>query len=566
MMRRYSFHILAVALIMTTILLVLFGYRASSEWQRSTRLFVERRTTNVTYLMMTALNRDMRGVQSEVLPQLDPLNDSDAALGHEVVKAFARFPYPESFFIWRAGTTGVLSVFNRADRLPAWYHGDVETTEFPATVLKNPPELEDLVRSLASKASLRTRFVVFETMIEGKPYQVVARPIYAPPSRATLHSIVGFTVNINWIRAHYFNDLVADISRVIGRRSVALEVLDEKGSIIAARRPAANADTDSNGPVRERTFPLFFFDPALRATAPPDALPERNWTARTQVIRDESMLAAISGGRRIFIVISIAAGAAMVALVLTLRAARSAAVLATMKSEFVSAVTHELKTPLSGIRLVSETLAKGRFRSPEKVAEYATLLLNDVSRLTRTVDNLLTLSRVQDIERFYTFESVDPGTLLEDALNRFDPYLKEQGFEVNLDIPAYLPPVSADRIAIGQVLENILDNAIRYSNGTQHLSISASASDTHVSLKVADEGKGILPEELPHVFEKFYRGHDAASGGSGLGLAIARRIMKDHNGEVRLESVRGAGTVAEILLPVMPVNKLYEETNSSRRG
>src|SRR5215831_10294628 len=124
-MRRYSFHILAVVLIMSTIVLVWFGYRASSEWQRSTRQFVERRTTNVTYLMMTALNRDMRGVQSQALPQLDPLNDSDAALGDEVAKAFARFPYPESFFNWReqGNGTGILSVFNRADRPPGWYAG-----------------------------------------------------------------------------------------------------------------------------------------------------------------------------------------------------------------------------------------------------------------------------------------------------------------------------------------------------------------------------------------------------------------------------------------------------------
>src|SRR5262249_59438445 len=122
------------------------------------------------------------------------------------------------------------------------------------------------------------------------------------------------------------------------------------------------------------------------------------------------------GARRTFLLMSVDAGAAVIALLLTVRAARSAAVLATMKSEFVSAVTHELKTPLSSIRLVSETLARGRFRNPEKVMEYASLLLNDVSRLTRTVDNLLTVSRVQDIGRFYTFESLDPGVLLEDAL------------------------------------------------------------------------------------------------------------------------------------------------------
>ena len=93
-MKRYSFHIFAGALILTTILLMWFGYRAASEWQRSTRLFVERRTTNATYLMMTALNRDMRGVQSQVLPQLDSLStDSDAALGDEVLRLLRRAVY-----------------------------------------------------------------------------------------------------------------------------------------------------------------------------------------------------------------------------------------------------------------------------------------------------------------------------------------------------------------------------------------------------------------------------------------------------------------------------------------
>jgi signal transduction histidine kinase len=550
-MRRYSFHILAGVLIATTILLMWFGYRATSEWRRSTEEVVERRTTNVMYLLMAALNRDMRSVQNQVLPQLDPLNSSDAALGDEVAKAFARFPYPESFFSWRAAENGkgVLSVFNRADRPPSWYRGNVGAREFPATVLKNPPELSELVHLVESQAALRSRFIVFEMSIKGQAYQIIARPVYVPPSRTRLHSIVGVTINIDWVKTHYFSDLVAEFVRTIDARHSLVEITDETGKPIATIRPDVNDVAGSDGPARERKFPLLFFDPVLRATAPPDALPVRNWTARAQIIGDESMLAATTGTRRTFLLISIAAAATIVALLLTVHAGRSAALLATMKSEFVSAVTHELKTPLSSIRLVSETLAKGRFRSPEKVSEYATLLLNDVARLGRTVDNLLTVSRVQDIDRFYTFESVDPGTLLEDALHSFDANLKEQGFEVNVDIPAPLPAVLADRVAIGQVLENVLDNAIRYSNGTRHLTISAVASSQSVSLKIADKGQGIPSEEISHVFEKFYRGHGASPGGSGLGLSIAQRIMKDHHGDIRLESSPGKGTVAEIVLP-----------------
>ena len=551
--RSYYVQVLAALLIVATILLMWFGYRATSEWQRSTRLVVDRRAVEVLYLLVTAIKRDMRAVQTQVLPQLNPsTNDAEMfELSDEIAKAFARFPYPDSFFSWTGSDEkGSLYVFNRADRPPSWHSGKIQTTEFPTTVLKNPEELAPMMRLVRNPSALRASFVVFETNIGGEPYQVIARPVYIPGSRTVLKGIVGFTVNLNWVRSHYFGELDTQITRVVeGRGSMVLEVLDEKGSPVTSNRAALNVPNDRESE-RERKFPLMFFDPVLRATAPAEALPTRYWTARTQAASDESVLAAARGARRTFMLISIAAAAAIVALLLTARAARSAAIVATMKSDFVSAVTHELKTPLSSIRLVSETLARGRFRSPEKVSEYASLLLNEASRLTRTVDNLLAVSRVQDIEHFYTFESLDPGTLLEDALNGFQSHLKEQGFEVSVDIPAPLPSVYADRTAMLQVLENILDNAVRYSNGTRQLTISAAASDNQVSLKIADKGRGITPEDVPHIFERFYRGHDAPSGGSGLGLSIAQRIMKDHRGEIRLQSTPGIGTVAELVLPL----------------
>jgi len=553
--RSYYVPILAVLLVVATILMMWFGYRATSEWQRSTRLVVDRRTVEVLYLMVTALSRDMRAVQSQVLAQLNPsTNDAETyELSDEIAKAFARFPYPDSFFSWTGSidSNGPLYVFNRTDRPPRWHTAPgAPSTEFPTTLLKNPAELKEMTHLLRKQAALRSRFILFETNIGEEAYQVIARPVYEAGSRTNLRGIVGFTVNLNWVRNHYFSELAGQLSRVfVSRGGMVLEVFDDKGGVVTSNRQALGVATHHES-IRERKFPLAFFDPVLRATAPTEALPVRLWIARAQAAPDESILAAASGARRTFMLISIAAATAVIALLFTARAARSAANLASMKSEFVSAVTHELKTPLSSIRLVSETLARGRFRSPDKVAEYASLLLNEVSRLTRTVDNLLTVSRVQDVEHFYNFESVDPGTLLEDALHSFQSHLKEQGFEVHIDIPAPLPAVYADRAAILQVLENILDNAIRYSNGTRELSISASASETQISLKIADRGRGISPEDAPHVFEKFYRGHDVASGGSGLGLSIAQRVLKDHHGEIKLQSTLGSGTTAEIVLPL----------------
>src|SRR5438128_68667 len=132
----------------------------------------------------------------------------------------------------------------------------------------------------------------------------------------------------------------------------------------------------------------------------------------------------MSGVRQyqLFIVlISVATVASGIALLLTIRALRATALLATMKSEFVSAVTHELKTPFSSIRLASETLIKRRVAAPDVTAEYAALLLKAVSRLNRTVDNLLSMARVHDVPGFYTFESVDMVTVLEEVLDRFQP-------------------------------------------------------------------------------------------------------------------------------------------------
>src|SRR5262249_8823229 len=278
--------------------------------------------------MVTALSRDMRAVQNQVLAQLNPsTNDAETyELSDEIAKAFARFPYPDSFFSWTGSidSNGPLYVFNRADRPPLWQTGrGAQSTEFPTTLLKNPPELSDMTQLLRKQAALRGQFILFETNIGEEAYQVIARPVYEAGSRKNLRGIVGFTVNLNWVRNHYFSELTRQLSRVfVGRGSMVLEVLDDKGAVITSNRQSLGLAT-SNESLRNRKFPLAFFDPVLRATAPSEALPVRYWTARAQAAPDESVLAAASGARRTFMLISIAAAAAVIALLFMARAARS---------------------------------------------------------------------------------------------------------------------------------------------------------------------------------------------------------------------------------------------------
>ena len=144
--------------------------------------------------------------------------------------------------------------------------------------------------SLRKQAQLRTRLILFETAIGGDTYQVIARPVYGGPSHETVYSVIGFTVNIGWVREHYFSELTNQLSRIVdGNNSMALQILDEKGQLIASSRSVPDA-ANSLASVREQPFPLFFFDPVLRAIAPGEMLPLRQWTARAQAVDDNRPL------------------------------------------------------------------------------------------------------------------------------------------------------------------------------------------------------------------------------------------------------------------------------------
>jgi signal transduction histidine kinase len=548
----YPLWIIAGAAIGIPALLGYFGFRATAQWQRSSRLLVEQRTSEAVTLMIMALNRDMRAVQVEVLPQLESLNVRSPVydIADEVTTAFARFPYPESFFTWTAGSGGAggLYVFARSDRPPHWLRHSNGIRTFPTVILNNPPELRPIVDLLRNTSLSGSHVLALEARLNGDVYQIVVRARYGAGSASGSESLAGFLVNLTWAREHYFAELLKELANVVSADSaMCMAIFDETGSMAAATPEAPPLQTEL--PVKQQRFPLLFFDPLLGTLIGKQIQSTRYWTASAQPLAGGSMLEAARGASRSFLLTAAMALAASVALVFAIMSIRAAAAVAIMKSEFVSSVTHELKTPLSSIRLASETLVRGRYRSQNVIVQYAELLLNEVSRLTRTIDNLLAITRVQDVEGFYLFESADVMALVEEALSRFDLQLREQGFKLQLDLPASLPQVHADRAAILQVLDNLLDNAIRYSAENRYLGISAFSSGNRVTIRISDKGPGIPSDELPRVFDKFFRGRKTSATGSGLGLAIAERVLTDHRGAILIHSTEGLGTTAEITLP-----------------
>jgi signal transduction histidine kinase len=219
-----------------------------------------------------------------------------------------------------------------------------------------------------------------------------------------------------------------------------------------------------------------------------------------------------------------------------------------MRSQFVSTVTHEIKTPIASIRAIGDTIVSGRAAGP-LLAECAQLLVQESKRLTRLVDNLLAYSRITHATDAYFFESVDVATLVGDVLKGFSAQLRESAFEVDLAVAPALPPIRGDRTALRLALDNLVDNAIRYSGEVRRLTVRARAADGAVALEIADRGRGILPDEVPLVTRRFFRGRDAGAAGSGLGLTIAHRIVADHGGTLTLESEPGRGTTVRVTLP-----------------
>jgi len=329
-------------------------------------------------------------------------------------------------------------------------------------------------------------------------------------------------------------------------RSVRFAIVDDNQHPVIGTFVADPSDT----PSAVRTFPVAFFDPAAVAVDPPPDLGLVWWTAEATTKDEPTLAAAERGARRTLTIAAVMTLTLAFGLIVSLRAARASADLSGMRADFVSAVTHELKTPLANIRAINETLASGR-TTPEMIREYARMGIGEATRLTRLVDNLLAYSRVTDVADVYSFEPVPVADVVQRSLLEFGPNLHRDQFEVEVQLPDELPLVKADPNALGLLFNNLIDNAIRYSREVKHLSISARAHAGWVTVDVADRGMGIPPDELQRVTRKFFRGRGTVAGGSGLGLAIVDRIVTDHGGSMTIQSSEGQGTTVSVTIPAV---------------
>jgi len=247
------------------------------------------------------------------------------------------------------------------------------------------------------------------------------------------------------------------------------------------------------------------------------------------------------------------AGILVFGLVLTLRSVSHELELARMKSDFVSTVSHEFKSPLTSIRQLAEMLQAGRVPSEERRQKYYDVLLEQSERLALLTDNILSLAKIEEGRAEFAFEPTDISALLTEVVTSIQDRVRHESFDIRLDVTGTLPLLAVDKAALSQAVTNLVDNAIKYSGGSKSIAVSAVPEDQVLAITVQDFGIGIKKEDIDKVFERFFRGGDELTRtvkGSGLGLTLVKEIVEAHRGKVQVESEPGKGSVFSIRLPL----------------
>ena len=224
-----------------------------------------------------------------------------------------------------------------------------------------------------------------------------------------------------------------------------------------------------------------------------------------------------------------------------------------LKEDFISNVSHELKTPLSLIHMFSEILLTGRVKGEDKKLEYYQIIHNESDRMSRLVNNLLDFANLaRGIESRY-FESVNISQLVAKAVEAYRCEIQKNGFQLNLALDEELPETFADPNAITMALFNLLDNSVKYSRERKRIEVRVAKGVNTIDLSVADQGIGIPVSEQTKIFDKFYRGSEPEIRrirGSGIGLAITKYVAEMHGGEVTVESEPGKGSTFILKIPI----------------
>jgi signal transduction histidine kinase len=552
---------LAIAVAIPVAVLFYFQFRSLDDLSRSSAVVLRQLSNETANGVTKAIEDELKAPHIEVLLRVtqgrtEPL---DLPFIKETVdRSFAKTPFLSRFYVWSAiGDVhrDEVLVYDRAGR------------EFRA----NPPEGAQLLRRIRDLVPRKRAIVAFDTTIDGRVTYVQAQLRFQPlNSRDTMSSFEAFAVDAERLRTEYFPWLLRTRLKAIegptGFPPLTLTVVDDANRVVFPEHGTAPATF-----VDERQFPLVFFDKELLEFAEPYEAHRETWRLRTG-FGSQTIPAIIEArARPQRAMMAMLAGVMALGVFFVVRAAAREVRFAELKSNFVSSVSHDLKTPLALIQLFAETLELGRLKSTERAQEYYRIINSEARKLTRLINNLLDFSRIEAGLRQYKVEPTDLAQVTSRVLDSLDSQFRHNQFTVTSRVAPGVPPVLIDPEAAEQAIDNVLSNAMKYSPEHRHILVEVDAVDGFGRVRVTDRGIGIAPRHQRKIFRKFYRIQtDAGTGaqGTGLGLAIVDHIMRALGGFVRVESEPGRGSTFTLHFPVVKDYKEGpgDEADSGNRG
>ncbi|WP_213810338.1 cell wall metabolism sensor histidine kinase WalK [Jeotgalicoccus sp. WY2] len=223
-----------------------------------------------------------------------------------------------------------------------------------------------------------------------------------------------------------------------------------------------------------------------------------------------------------------------------------------MRTDFISSVSHELKTPMVMLSGYSEALLDDIVTEPEEVKEMVSIIKDESDRMNKLVSELLIIARMDSDDVLYDIKPRNFTLLLHELDQRFDYKLKDNNIELNINAGSETVTFPFDYDKLNQVFTNLIDNAIRYTKAGDVITINIAEDEDCVTIEVSDTGTGIKRENIKHIFERFYKVDEARTRGkhgTGLGLYIVSNIIKKHSGTIAADSIFGEGTTFTIKLP-----------------
>ena len=280
------------------------------------------------------------------------------------------------------------------------------------------------------------------------------------------------------------------------------------------------------------------------------------WQVQLHLLDDSTIDESVRDQWRLYVWI---AGTAIVS-IFTIAGAAGLAVsrqlqIQELKTTAVATVAHELRTPLASMRMLTDTLREGRYRSAEQLREYLDLIAQENLRLSRLTENFLTLSRLERGQQRLEIAPLEVRPLVEEVLRPLRARLDAPGCKFTCDAPDALPPVAADRDALHTILTNLLDNALKYTGDEKRITLRVCAEAGLVAFAVSDNGVGLTRAERRAVFAPFYQADQKLSrtqAGCGLGLSIVQRLVAQLGGKIRVHGEPGRGSTFTVTLPSAP--------------